>query len=53
MNKFLKLDIWKKVIFITIQDKFLLTKFSLHITFHKELSIFVFMKVYCLKVVCP
>ena len=34
------------------QDKFTLTKFSLHIKCHKELSIFVFARVYCLGVVC-
>ena len=28
-----------KMIIIAIQDKFALTKFSLHIKFHKELSI--------------
>ena len=28
-----------KMIIIAIQDKFTLTKFSLHIKFHKELSI--------------
>ena len=51
MNKNLKLDVWKKIIIITIQDKFLLTNFSLRINFHKELIIFTFF-FYCLEVVC-
>ena len=51
MNKNLKLDVWKKIIIITIQGKFLLTNFSLRINFHKELIIFAFF-FYCLAVVC-
>ena len=52
MNKNLKLDVWKKIIIITIQDKFLLTNFSLRINFHKELIIFTFFSVVLKSYVC-
>ena len=53
MNKFLKRYTYKKKnTIIVIQDQFTLTKFSLCIKFHKELSIFVFLRVYFLEAIC-
>ena len=51
MNKFLKLDVRKNLVIITILDKFPFTNFSLRIKFHKEQSTIAFVRVYCLEVV--
>ena len=40
------------IIIIAVEDKFTPTTFSLCIKFHQELSVFVFVRVYCLEVVC-
>ena len=41
-----------KNIIRTIQDKFSLASFSIDVKFHKELSYFIFARVFCFEVVC-